>query len=85
MGTLEAGAGQGQGEHLQGGADRTGPGTPETWRGRASWPWPRHSARPLPPKPYYPPKKNPWGTYGSEHRNKAIHRNRHPPWAKLGI
>ncbi len=34
VGTLEAGEGQGQGEHLQGGTDRTGPGTPEPWWGR---------------------------------------------------
>ncbi len=33
----------------------------EAMAGWPPWPWPRHSARPLQPETYSPPKKNSWG------------------------
>ncbi len=79
MGTLEAGAGQGQGEHLQGGTDSTG-------RHGGSWSSGGHggagssgghgwtasvalalaSSQPLQPEPYYPLKKI-LGAFGALH------------------
>ncbi len=37
-------------------------GALEAMGGGLSWPWPRPSARPLQPEPFYPPKKIPWGS-----------------------
>ncbi len=37
-------------------------GAQEAMAGGHSWPWPRPSARPLQPEPFYPPKKIPWGS-----------------------
>ncbi len=39
-------------------------GALETMAGGHSWPWPRPSARPLQPEPFYPPKKNSLGKLG---------------------
>ncbi len=50
---LEAGAGQGQGEHLQGETDRTGYGAQEAMAEQV-----------VQPDPYTPPKKFLGGTYG---------------------
>ncbi len=39
-------------------------GALEAMAGGHSWPWPRPSARPLQPEPFYPPKKNSLGKLG---------------------
>ncbi len=70
-------------------------GAQEAMAGGLSWPWPRPSARPLQPEPFYPPKKNfPGEVRGyqepsearqkGQDRNRTAHRNRKPSWAKLG-
>ncbi len=56
QGALEAMAEQGAQEAM---AEQ---GAQEAMAGGLSWPWPRPSAMPLQPEPFYPQKKFPWGS-----------------------
>ncbi len=65
LGALEAMAVQGAQEAMavQGAQETMAvQGAQETMTGGLSWPWPRPSARPLKPEPFYPQKKFPWGS-----------------------
>ncbi len=67
LGALEAMAVQGAQEAMtvQGSQEAMAvQGAQEAMAGGPSWPWPRPSARPLKPEPFYPSprKKIPWGS-----------------------